>query len=67
MSRHGHTPNPPTNEQIRWLDAIEDNGLNLTVREEEFIGNIGRRLRSGRPLTDAQIEWLEDIYTNRVP
>jgi hypothetical protein len=50
-----------------WLDHIKDEGVNLTVAEEDFIESIDERLTGGRRLTDKQAAWLEDIYTKRVP
>ena len=50
-----------------WLEAIERGGVNLTIREEEFIESIREQVDRGRVLSDKQIQWIEDIYTNRVP
>ena len=34
----------------RWLEEIEDSGVNLSVREQDFIESIGPRVRLGRGL-----------------
>lgn len=54
----------------KWIAAIEDRGVNLTVWEESFFESVqekhhryGDQLR----LSDAQAESLENIYANRVP
>lgn len=51
-----------------WLRAIEDEGMNLTPREEEFVADLRDRFDRGRTrLSDAQADWLEAIYAKRTP
>lgn len=52
---------------LRWLTEIQQSGVNLTVKEEDFIESIDERLSTGRSLTESQAEWLEDIYSKRTP
>jgi len=49
-----------TNEEM--LEEIEVSTSKLSVYEEEFIGNVGDRIRAGIPLSDAQQAILEQIY-----
>jgi len=50
-----------------WVDRIKTEGVNLSVKEEDFIESIDDQLAWGRHLTEPQASWLEDIYTNKVP
>lgn len=52
-------------DQRTALEAIERQGNNLTVWEEEFVENLRRRIDAGEALTRRQAEILEDIYAKK--
>lgn len=54
-------------EQLRMLETIEREGVNLTEWEETFIPSLRRQIDAGRPLTEKQAEQLERIYAERTP
>ena len=61
---------PPTvNQLVDWVDAIASRGVNLNVREEEFIESMQTKIEQygeRAMFSEAQARWIEDIYTNRV-
>ena len=53
-----------------WVECILRDGVNLTAREEEFIESMQDRIDlygERTILSDKQADWIESIYTNRVP
>ena len=50
-----------------WLDAIEKDGVNLSVWEDTFISSIRRQLAMGRTLSEKQADILERIYAENTP
>jgi len=48
-----------------WIEAIEREGVNLTVWETDFIESIRLQREAGRLLSPAQAEVLERIYATR--
>lgn len=55
---------------VDWIDAIASNGVNLTTREQEFIEDMQTKIESYGDrirFTDVQADWIEAIYTQRVP
>jgi hypothetical protein len=59
-----------TEELVGWVDRIVRDGVNLTVKEEEFIESMQakvERFGDRAVFSQAQADWIEDIYTKRVP
>lgn len=51
----------------QWVQHIRDHGVNLTETEDEFLTSVEDQMEQGRALSEAQGEWIEDIYTKRTP
>ena len=51
---------PQTIEE--WLSACEDCEGKLSSWETDFIANIRQRVENGRPLSESQVEKLQEIY-----
>jgi hypothetical protein len=51
----------------QWVEHIQDHGVNLTPREEEFIESVAGQIEEGRYMSEAQGDWIEEIYTKRTP
>lgn len=49
-----------------WISSIEDDGVDLTRWEEEFVEDFKGQLRDRGTWTEAQQDKLEQIYTNKV-
>jgi hypothetical protein len=60
-----HTLDPNRLQEI-W-DAIEENGINLTTWEIDWIESVKPRWEKGYKLSDKEMEILERIYIQRVP
>ena len=54
-------------EWDHWIDTIKDQGVNLTIWEEEFIEHMDDLRGSGRTLTEKQSRIVERIYADRTP
>lgn len=50
-----------------WIEAVNDDGVNLTSWEEEFMRDITKKWAKRRVLSDKEQDVLERIYTDRVP
>lgn len=51
----------------QWVEHIQQHGVNLTEREDEFIESVAGQIEEGRALSEGQGDWIEDIYTKRTP
>lgn len=58
----------------KWIDSINDKGVNLTHWEHEFMNSIYERVdrwnttsKTQTVISDKQAEIVERIYTERVP
>ena len=51
----------------QWLEALLEDGVNLTAWETDFLDSLLEWMGKGRDLTEKQAAVLEDIYTKRVP
>jgi hypothetical protein len=50
-----------------WLSKVNDEGVNLTKWEEDFIESLSDQWAMRKNISDKQEEILERIYTNKVP
>ena len=50
-----------------WIDYINDNRINLTKWEEDFMESITDQFAVRNSLSDKQEEILERIYVNKTP
>ena len=50
-----------------WIEVIQTEGANLTKWESDFIDSLDEWIKSGRKLSEKQIEILERIYANKTP
>ena len=58
---------PRPNHHREWLDAIIDNGVNLSEWEKQFIESLHDLLDRGGSLSEKQAETLERIYATKTP
>jgi hypothetical protein len=59
-----------TEQLVEWIDRIVRDGVNLTAKEEDFIDSMQakvERFGDRAIFSDAQADWIEDIYSKRVP
>lgn len=54
-----------TDKHLDWLATLEEEGVNLTAWEQDFIESIVERLGRGQALSENQAERLEEIYAKR--
>lgn len=54
-------------DQNTMLEAIEHQGVNLTVWEEGFVESLRTHFDAGGVLSDRQLETLERVYAERTP
>lgn len=52
---------------IQWLEAVNNEGWNLTKWEESFMSSITDQFYRTRSLSEKQEAILERIYTEKVP
>ena len=50
-----------------WVQALKDEGRELTSWEEGFVSSIDDKLDRGVQLSDREIEILERIYADKTP
>ena len=50
-----------------WIKKIQEDGVNLTPWEEEFVEDLRVKRLSYYKLSEKQIHILEQIYANRTP
>jgi hypothetical protein len=50
-----------------WLTSIQNNGVNLTTWELDFVESISQQLAAGRRMSEKQAEILERIYAEKTP
>jgi hypothetical protein len=50
-----------------WLTACEQDGVNLSTWEQDFIESLRTQRQSGRRLSEKQAEILERIYAEKTP
>ena len=50
-----------------WIDTIQEQGVNLTKWEEDFISSLNEQRGSNRKLSERQAEILERIYSEKTP
>lgn len=51
----------------QWVEHIQQHGVGLTEKEDEFIESVAGQIEAGRYLSESQGDWIEDIYTKRTP
>lgn len=51
----------------QWVEHIQQHGVNLSEREDEFITSVAEQIEEGRWMSEAQGDWIEEIYTKRTP
>lgn len=59
-----------THQLCDWVEKIVSTGVNLTAREQDFIDDMEQKIElygDRAMFTPKQAEWIEDIYTKRVP
>lgn len=57
-----------TKEQLaRFVDAIQDTGINVSKWEADFVASVGQQLTERGTLSEKQIEILDRIYSERTP
>ena len=52
---------------VYWLDQIEDNGVNLSTWETDFIESLQAQRAAKHRLSEKQAAILERIYAERTP
>ena len=50
-----------------WINHVNDNGVNLTKWELDFMQSITEQFVSWKKISDKQEEILERIYTEKTP
>lgn len=50
-----------------WIEQVNDNGVNLSKWEKDFMESITEQWDNRQFLSDKQEEILERIYTDKVP
>lgn len=50
-----------------WINAVNEEGVNLTKWEEDFMESITEQFKVRQSISDKQEEILERIYTDKVP
>jgi hypothetical protein len=51
-------------ERVAWIiDGLDDD--KLTLKEASFVESVQKQSENGRYLSDAQMNWLEDIYKEK--
>lgn len=58
---------PDLDQWDDWLEAVEQDGVNLTTWEQDFVESLRTQRQSGRRLSDKQAEILERIYAEKTP
>lgn len=51
----------------QWINKVNDEGVNLTPWEEEFMASITHKFDRDQTLSDKQEEILERIYAEKTP
>lgn len=50
-----------------WIKSINEDGINLSKWEEDFMESITEQFERSKRVSDKQEEIIERIYTDKVP